>query len=140
MILPAKLAQILRLNSGHARSIKAKKNILASIVLKVVNVGLNFIYIPLLLDYLGQDDYGVWLTISSTVTWFGFFDIGLGNGLRNKLAIALANNDYTLAKKYISTTYAVLSIIALVVIIIFSFISRYLNWNSIFNTHSINPE
>lgn len=129
----------LNLRSGHQRSVRAKKNILSSIIIKGANIVLNFFYVPILLDYLGQEEYGVWLTISSVVTWFGFFDIGLGHGLRNKLSVALANKNYKLAKKYVSTTYAVLLIIALTLIIVFSISAHFINWNSIFNTTIIDP-
>jgi hypothetical protein len=45
------------------------------------------------------------------VVWISFFDIGINNGLRNKLTAALAHNDYNLGRKYVSTTYAILFLI-----------------------------
>jgi len=128
----------LGLNKGHQRSIKAKKNILSSFVIKGLNIILNLLYVPILIDYLGQEEYGVWLTISSVVTWFGFFDIGFGNGLRNMLAIAKAKNNDILARKYVSTTYAILSIIGFSLAIFFILIAKFINWNTFFNTNTIN--
>ena len=49
--------------------------------------------VPITLGYLNPYEYGVWLTLNSILVWFNSFDIGLGNGLRNKLTIALAEND-----------------------------------------------
>lgn len=127
----------LGLNKGHARSIKAKKNIVSSIGIKGGNILIGLIYVPVLLDYLGQEEYGVWLTISSVVAWFSFFDIGLGNGLRNNFATAIANGNHLLARKYVSTSYAILSIIAFFLIIIFSAIAGFVNWNTVFNTQHV---
>ena len=36
------------------------------------------------------------LTLSSIIGWFAFFDIGFGNGLRNKFAEAIAKGDHQL--------------------------------------------
>lgn len=134
------LYQKLGIRDGHQRSTKAKKNIVSSILIKGANILLNLFYVPILLDYLGQEEYGVWLTISSVVAWLGFFDIGLGNGLRNKLSVALAENNKILARKYVSTTYAVLSIIAIILILIFSAIAWFVDWGTIFNTTKIPPD
>jgi hypothetical protein len=41
--------------------------------------------------------YEIWLTLSSIVGWFSFFDVGLGHGLRNKFAPSL---------KYVKFHYA----------------------------------
>ena len=62
------------------------------------------------LNYLNPVKYGIWLTLTSVIGWFAFFDLGLGNGLRNKLAEALAKNDNELARTYISTSYAIMTI------------------------------
>ncbi len=99
------------LNRGHARTVKAKKNILASFFVKGISVTTSFILVPLTIHYLNPVNYGIWLTLYSVISWFGLLDIGLGNGLRNKFAEALASNDVKSAKIYLSTAYAMLSII-----------------------------
>lgn len=120
--------------NGHKRSLKAKKNIIASIGLKGFSVIVSFLLVPLTLNYLNTTKYGLWLTISSIIGWFGFFDIGLGNGLRNKLTEAFTVKDYDLAKIYVSTTYVVLSLIIGGVFVLFLFINPFLDWSKILNT------
>ena len=119
--------------TGHPRSIKAKKNVLYSFILKGTSILVGLVYVPLLIGYLGQKEYGLWLTISSVVAWISFFDIGLGNGLRNNFAEAIAKQDIKLARTYLSTTYALLGIIFFGLIIIFYFVNPFINWNNIFN-------
>ena len=75
------------------RTRKAKQNIAASIVLKVIDTIAYLLIIPVTIGYLNSYEYGIWLTINSILTWIYSFDIGLGSGLRNKLAIAIAAND-----------------------------------------------
>ncbi len=122
------------INKGQKRSIMAKKNIIASFVIKGVSIIIAFINVRVLLDYLGSEKYGIWITISSFFTWFTFFEVGLGNGLRNRLSEALALNKTQLAKEYVSTSYFTLLLIVSSLLIIFFIINPYLNWVKILNT------
>jgi len=119
---------------GHERSIKAKKNILASLVIKGMSMVVGFLLIRITLGYLDKTNYGIWLTLTSFLTWFTFFEVGLGNGLKNKLAEALAVKDYELGKIYVSTTYAILSLIVSVVAVLFLIANFFIDWTVVLNT------
>ena len=118
---------------GHERSIRAKKNILASLVLRVSSIAISLLLVPLTINYINPSGYGVWLTLSSIVGWLSFFDIGLTQGLRNKFGEAKAKNDDSIAQIYVSTTYAILSIIFFGLWIIFLVGNGFLNWSKILN-------
>ena len=122
------------INKGHNRTVRAKKNIAASFIIKGLNIAIGLMLVPVTINYLNPTKYGIWITLSSVIGWFSFFDIGLGNGLRNRFAEALANNDHELAKTYVSTTYAVLSIIIAVVLLLFYAVNPFINWTIILNT------
>jgi len=119
--------------NGHERTIRAKRNIAASFIIKGLNIAIGLALVPLTINYLDPTKYGIWITLSSIIGWFGFFDIGLGHGLRNRFAEALAMNKNELAKTYVSTTYAILSIIIGLVLLVFLIINPFLNWNKILN-------
>ncbi|MEI3342342.1 MAG: hypothetical protein V8R52_09585 [Coprobacter fastidiosus] len=76
---------------------------------------------------------GVWYTMLSVLTWVLYFDLGVGNGLRNKLVEAIAKKDTELQKKYISSAYLFLSAIALIVAIVLLIICQFVNWNVVLN-------
>ncbi|TXB65260.1 lipopolysaccharide biosynthesis protein [Vicingus serpentipes] len=120
--------------SGHERSVKAKKNILGSFALKGMSMLISLLLVPLTIDYLNPTKYGIWITLMSVIAWFNFFDVGLGNGLRNKFATAKAEGKDELARTYISTTYAIITIISISLFIIFFLINHFLNWGKILNT------
>ena len=120
--------------TGHKRSVRIKKHIIASMFLKGVSILISFALVPLSLDYLNPTTYGIWITLSSIFAWFSFFDIGLGHGLRNKFAEALAKDNKELAKTYVSTTYATLFLIIGTVYLLFLFINPFLDWTKILNT------
>lgn len=117
------------------------KNLIIHIVLsffyKILAIGLNYMLIPLTFNYLDNERYGIWVTILSILSWMGFFDIGLGNGLRNKLSEALALNDIKTARIYISTTYAVVFFIAIILFAVFICILPFISFNKVFNTELI---
>jgi O-antigen/teichoic acid export membrane protein len=119
---------------GNERSLKAKKNIIASFVIKVLSIFINLLLVPLTIHYINPTRYGIWLTLSAIIGWLSFFDIGFGNGLRNKFAEAIAKGNKELAKIYVSTTYAVLLIIICIVLLLFLIINPFMNWVKILNT------
>ena len=75
------------------RSYEIQKNIVLSFLFKGISIIVSLVIVPLTLNYLNPTEYGVWLTLSSIMTWINLFDIGLGNGLRNKLTEALTLGD-----------------------------------------------
>lgn len=85
------------------------------------------------LSYLNPYEYGIWLTLSSILTWVYIFDIGLGNGLRNKLTEALALKDLKLARIYVSTTFFSLLILVTTIYLLFLVLQPWMNWNLILN-------
>lgn len=129
---PSSIKDILR--NTNKRSLRACKNLSVSFVAKIASLAIIFIIVPITLNYVGKAEYGIWLTISSIITWFTFFDIGLGNGLRNKLAVALAKNDLQTARTYISSAYFLITMISLVLFVIFFIFSYFVSWNAILNT------
>lgn len=118
---------------GHERSIRAKKNILWSLLIKGTGIAISLVLVPLTINYVNPSRYGIWLTLSSIVGWFGFFDIGLTQGLRNKFAEAKAKKDDSIAQVYVSTTYAILSIIFFGIWLLFLICNNFLNWSKILN-------
>ena len=118
---------------GHERTKRAKKNITYSFALKGLSIALGLVSMPLTINYLDPHKYGIWVTLSGLIAWFGFFDIGLGGGLRNRFAEALAQGKHELARNYVATTYAILSITIAGLFVIFYLINPFLPWNSILN-------
>jgi O-antigen/teichoic acid export membrane protein len=129
----SRLVALLRdfFTKGHERSIKAKRNILASLVIRGCSIAISLVLVRLTINYINASRYGIWLTLSSIVAWLGFFDIGLTTGLRNKFAEAKAKGDDYIARVYVSTTYALLSIIFLCVWFLFLIGNNFLNWSRI---------
>ncbi len=121
---------------GHERTALIRRNIFFSFLLKGGSVLVTLLLVPLTINYINPVQYGIWLTISTIVYWFHVMDIGLGNGLKNEIAYSLAVNDESKIKTYISTTYAALLIISLLLFGLFYVISSFLDWNKLLNIDS----
>lgn len=93
---------------------KIIKNIGISMVMKPISILISLLYVPLVLQCLGNEKYGIWAIILNVVSWISYFDIGVGNGLRNKLVEACAQNDFYAARKYVSTAFVGTLLIATV--------------------------
>ncbi len=124
-------------NRGNQRTIKLKKNIGASFIIKGVSIVLSLVKVPILLSYLNAEKYGVWLTIASIIMWVQHFDLGLGHGLRNKFAAALAKGDKQKAAGLVSTAYFSMSFIMVVLFLLLLPTAYILDWTRIFNITSI---
>ncbi len=129
--LKYKMAGLLK--KEDQRSQQVVKNIVMSFGVKGGSILIGLMLVPLTINYVSPVQYGIWLTISSIVSWMSFFDIGMGNGLRNNLTAALATREYKKAKKYVSSTYMILSIISLCLLLLFAIINPFIEWRQFLN-------
>jgi O-antigen/teichoic acid export membrane protein len=118
-----------------ARTKNITKHVLISFIYKGGSIITTFLMVPLTIKFLNTENYGIWLTLSSFIAWFSFFDIGLGNGLRNKFAQAKAKGDLGLAKAYVSSAYFTIGSICFLLIAIFLILNFFIDWTSVFNTN-----
>lgn len=92
-----------------------------------------FLLIPITLKCLGEYKNGVWLTISSLLIWIDQLDIGLGNGLRNKLAEFIAENNYDKAQEAVSSAFFMLLLVVIPITIFLCLLINFLDLYSFLN-------
>lgn len=120
-------------SKGNNRTVTIKKNILASLLIKGTSIVISLLLVPLTLGYVSSELYGIWLTLSSIMMWFGFFDIGFTLGLKNKLAESIALNDWQRGKVLVSTTYFVMVLIFIPLCAILMLAIPFVNWATFLN-------
>ena len=118
--------------SSH-RSSLLQKNILASFVIKGWSAAIVLLLVPATLNCLGEYKNGIWLTISSLLLWIDNMDIGLGNGLRNKIAEYMAHGECERTRSLISSTFAMLTCIIIPVLLILLLLIAISNPYMVFN-------
>lgn len=129
--------KINNLFSGNGRTSLIKKNIIGSIAIKGVSILTSLLLVPLTLDYINKELYGIWLTLSSTILWLNFFDVGFTLGLKNKLAEALAIKDFENGKYLVSTTYYMMVVIFLPLCLLLVLAIPFINWSTILNVSPV---
>lgn len=122
-----------KLIGNDKRTALVKKNILLSLFVKGWSVLVQFLMVPLTLKCLGNYENGVWLTISAILLWIDNLDIGLGNGLRNKIAEYMAKNDIISARKAVSSTFFMLIGLMIPIAIVLNIIVANVNIYSFLN-------
>ncbi|MBR1448441.1 MAG: hypothetical protein IJ588_06840 [Prevotella sp.] len=127
------MSKILDFFKGQSRSATVKKNAAGSLLIKGFSIVFSLMLIPLTISYVSSEVYGIWLTLSSIIIWFGILDAGFSLGLKNKLANMLALNRMEEARAYISTTYATMVAIFIPVCIIMLFVVNAIDWTTLLN-------
>lgn len=114
-----------------------RRNSIMTTIIKICSMGLSFFSSPLMLQCLGTEKYGIWASTLSLVSWIYYFDIGIGGGLQNKLATALAQGRDNDARKLVGAAYLILSILSLIGFIVgvlfFTFfdVTKFLNFKTV---------
>ena len=119
--------------NSSGRSKEAVKNIIISTIARGVSMICSLLLVPITINYVNPTRYGIWLTLSSIISWILLFDFGLGNGLRNRFAEAKAKGDMELVRQYVSTTYYTLGAIMLVLFIVVAIANLFIDWPMVLN-------
>ena len=132
-------------NRGIERYRRAGITASSSFVAKALNILISFLSVPLTIHYLGSERYGVWLTISSLLTWMALTDFGLsGNALVNVLAESNGRDDLETARQYSSSAFWALTCISLVSAVVATVSFHWISWRTVFqvsaatSTHELN--
>lgn len=122
---------------GDTRSDILKKNILWSVLLKCLGVGLSFLLYPLMVHYLNEVEYGVWVTLFTFMNWISFLDFGIGLGLKNRLTEAVSKEDTNLVRTYLTTGLFSICFIGIVLGIVLLGVVSFFHMQDVFNTVKI---
>lgn len=126
-----------RLSSVDGRTLNVAKNTVATAVMRVCLLACSLIMVPITLDYLDTENYGVWMAMTSVLYSFSFFDIGLGNGMRNYMAEALSAGDKEMARSYFSTAMFILTGLAFLIAVVVIPLVHILDINTLLNIKSV---
>ena len=112
---------------------KIKVNTFWNAIYQFLSISIGFYMYPLLVNYLDDISLGVWFTLMSIASWFLLFDIGISNGLRNKLSELIAEKRFWLSKAYLSSTYFYFALFLIGILFCISILIYFINIYSVFN-------
>lgn len=122
-----------RADERHRRALLAA---FASALAKAIVILSALVTIPLTIDYLGIERFGLWMTVASLIALMSFADMGLGNGLLNAVADADGKTDAESIRRYISSAFIALVCIAIVVAIVFALVVPAIDLPRLFKIRS----
>ena len=93
----------------------------------------GLVSVPLTVHYLGKEQFGLWMVVSSLVVWMQLADFGIGNGLTNAVAEAYGRDDQNTASGLIATAFVAASGIAVFGLLTVYLLSLWLPWDVVLN-------
>jgi len=118
---------------GRARSRRLASGVATSLVSRGIAAVSPLILIPVTLNYLGSEIYGLWVTVAALTSMVLWADLGLGNGLLTKLGPCHATGDWGTARRYVSSTYALLTLITGLLVAVLWLLNGLIPWAAILN-------
>lgn len=110
---------------------------IATLLAKGTSIVAGLVSIPLVAKYLGTERFGLWLMLSTLLTWISMFDLGVANSLMNSLAIADGQGDQKTAKEAVSSAFGVAFLIAIVLAVGFLILYPLVSWEDVLNVSSL---
>lgn len=113
------------------RSKDIVKNVIMSTGAKGATVIASLLLVPMTINYINPTQYGIWLALSSVIGMVSLFDLGLGNGFRNRFTEAKAKSDFETARQLLSTTYFAIGIVVSLVLIAALIANMFVDWTAV---------
>lgn len=79
---------------GLSRSKKAALTSSMNVVAQAIQVATGLYSVPVSLEYLGQERFGLWMALSALLLFISFSDFGIGIGAQDKISRNVAVKDF----------------------------------------------
>ncbi|WP_077706059.1 oligosaccharide flippase family protein [Virgibacillus dokdonensis] len=120
-----------------------KAGVVLSYTLTIVTALVGFIYIPILIHFLGKDEYGLYQLMGSVLVYLGLFDFGLSNTVTRYYSKYLALNDEEKKENLLAISaviYATITFFLLIVGVVFYFYLDAIFGNSLTQTELVDAK
>jgi len=121
-----------RMKKDDPRFARVLKGGLSGAVGKATAVLVNAVSLPITIRYLGPEQYGFWVTISTTIMMLAVLDLGIANTLTNCISRAYAERSEEMAKRYYATAFWATSTIAVLLGLLSAVIWPHIDWQKLF--------
>ena len=119
-----------RSDERHRRIALASASGIGSRVIASVTM---LVSLPLTVRYLGDERYGLWMTIGSLVSVLGVSDLGLGHGVITRVSDADGRADREAAARTVSSAFLLLSAVAVLILALLGACYPLIPWAALYN-------
>jgi O-antigen/teichoic acid export membrane protein len=121
---------------GRRRFLRVGLTGAATLAARGTTVLIGLVTLPLTSHYLGKERFGLWLTLSSFITWVSIADLGLSNSLINALSMADGKEDKSQAQQAVASAFWMTLAVAAVLILTAVLAVPLVHWPQVFNVTS----
>lgn len=99
------------------RTKRAFLGVLTSHASAVVMALAGFILVPIVLRYVGREEYGLWATIGQVLVYLALLDLGVGSAVVRRAAQLRENGGPEVVSRMVSTAMALYAVLGAVVLV-----------------------
>ncbi len=121
---------------ASGRTTRLLQGALSGVLSKGTVLLVNAVSIPITIRYLGAEQFGIWITISTALSMLLVLDLGIANSLTNFTSQAYANDDTDHAGTYSTTALTVMVACATLLALIAWVLWPHLDWSRLFHLTS----
>mgnify|MGYP003449862938 FL=1 len=96
-----------------------------------------FFSIRLLIEYLGSDNYGIWVLVFTLFQLVLLMDFGVQSSLKTKIPVFVHQDDWLGLKAFVGSIYKISFVIAAAIFIFFVILTKVIDIKSTFNIHDL---
>lgn len=118
---------------GALRYAAIRKAGLAALGARSASIVTSLLSIPFVERYLGDERFGLYLTLISLIALLSLTDFGVGAALKTRIAQATGRDEISEVKALVSNAFFFLAFVSLVSITIAALLQLTVPWNVLFN-------
>jgi len=124
-------------NAGRDRYRRAASTAVMNMVAQIIQVATGLISVPLALNYVGPERFGIWMTLSTALAFITFSDFGVGIGMQDRISRYAGKGDYRGARNAFYSAFTLVGAIVIAVEVIGYVALPRLELASLFSLQSI---
>jgi O-antigen/teichoic acid export membrane protein len=118
-------------NIKDERYRKASLTAIFSIVTQAVVILTSLVTVPLVLNYVGVEKFGIWMTLTTGLSFIAFSDFGIGIGTQDKMAKYYGLQNYTAVRNSFYTSFIFVNFVITLLMIASLFFYHYVPFQEI---------
>jgi O-antigen/teichoic acid export membrane protein len=127
-LAPSATAAVTAAERSKDRYRRALLTTIAAVGARGLSVLIMLAMVPLVLDYLGSERFGLWIMIISLLMLLAFTDLGIASGLINAVAEAHGKDDIEATKRHVSSAFFMLAGVAIALGVLFGVSYPFVAW------------
>ena len=104
---------------------------------KVISAACSLLQVPIALQHLGTEAFGLWMTLLSTVAMLNFADLGMGLGMQNRISQAFGRDDVQKIREVFFTGFFLLAGVGGVLLLLVIPLHLAVDWAGLFKISNV---